>query len=76
MAIDRYEVRKGSQSGHCCFEATVVDTSQPEMIGGKQYADKNGPQFVAVCECYYMHEAEMIAAALNVATPASGGPRE
>jgi hypothetical protein len=52
---------EGSQSSHCCFEATVVDTQRPCMIQGKQY---NG-QFEAVCECFEVADANMIAKALN-----------
>jgi len=57
----RYEARKGSQSAHCCFEATVVDTTKPDMIGGKQYED----HCEIICECFSMEDAEKIAKALN-----------
>ena len=57
----RYAVVQDSQSGHCCFSATVVDTSRPKMVHGKHY---NG-QFESVCECFEESEARMIAAALN-----------
>lgn len=57
----RFQVRKGSQSAHCCFEATVVDTDKPTMIGGKQYNE----QFNAVCECFDKKWAEAICIALN-----------
>ncbi len=59
--MSRYKVVDGSQSGHCCFDATVVDTTQPVMIGGEHY---NG-QYEAVCECFDHSNAERIAAALN-----------
>lgn len=59
--MSRYKVVKGSQSAHCCFEATVVDTTKPVMIGGKQYED----QFDAVCECFDYSEAKRIAQAMN-----------
>lgn len=59
--MSRYKVVEGSQSAHCCFEATVVDTTKPVMIGGKQYKD----QFDAVCECFDYSEAERIAQAMN-----------
>lgn len=65
MTINRYQVRYGSQSGHCCFEATVVDTTRPEIIGGKQYVDHRGPHFYEVCECLVREDAERIADALN-----------
>jgi len=59
----RFEARRGSQSSHCCFEATVVDTTKPHMIGGQQYKD----DCEAVCECFFFEDAERIAAALNAA---------
>ncbi len=59
--MNRYKVVPGSQSNHCCFEATVVDTTRPEMIGAVQYKD----QFETVCECFYVAQANMICEALN-----------
>jgi len=46
----RFNVIQGSQSKHCCFEASVVDAKR---------------QNEAVCECFEMKDAEIIAAALN-----------
>lgn len=67
---ERYKVISGSQSAHCCFEATVVDTSRPDMQGdGTQYVGDHGPQFEAVCECFDMVDAEAICAALNASPP-------
>lgn len=60
----RYKVVPGSQSRHCCFEATVVDTTKPVMINDEHY---NG-EFEPVCECFWPEDAEMIANALNAAT--------
>jgi len=59
--VDRYKVVDGSQSVHCCFSATVVDTTRPLMIGGEQWKD----EFVQVCECLDREDAELIATALN-----------
>ncbi len=61
MSDKRYKVVEGSQSSHCCFEATVVDTTKPTMIGGKQY----GNQFDAVCECFTLEEAQLVCDSLN-----------
>lgn len=58
---ERYKVVDGSQSYHCCFVATVVDTTRPVIINGEQYEG----QFEAVCECFEDEDAEKIAAALN-----------
>lgn len=69
--VSRYKVVEGSQSAHCCFDFTVVDTANPEMVGGKQWVGVNGPQFVSMCECFYRLDADRICAALNAAeTPA------
>jgi hypothetical protein len=59
--MKRWEVRIGSQSSHCCFEATVVDVTKPHIIGGEQYEDHCEP----ICECFSVEQAEQIAAALN-----------
>lgn len=55
----RYRVVDGSASGHCCFEASVVDTHAQHPI----YKD----QPVCVCECFEVEDAERIAKALNAA---------
>lgn len=54
--MPRYLVVEGSQSGHCCFEATVVDTRKPSLIGG---------QFEQLCECFEAQDAILIASSLN-----------
>jgi hypothetical protein len=55
----RYEVKKGSESGHCCFEATVVDNHKKT---------RNGLDWA--CECFDVSRAHQIADALNVADEA------
>lgn len=35
----RYQVYSRSQSGHCCFEATVVDTTKPQIVDGRHVED-------------------------------------
>lgn len=60
---DRYLVVEGSQSGHCCFDFTVVDSSEPLMLNGEHYKNR----FKQVCECFYEEDARMIADALNFA---------
>lgn len=61
MVSPRYKVIDDSQSGHCCFECTVVDTAQPYMIHGKHYND----QYESVCETFDRADADLICAALN-----------
>lgn len=69
--MERYAIYKGSQSAHCCFKATVVDTTKPDMIGGEHYSDdeenEHGKQFHydAVCECFTEEDAELVCMALN-----------
>lgn len=55
----RYKAIKDSQTAHCCFEATVVDTNKPRSLypGDEKFTD--------ICECFDMEDAERIAAALN-----------
>ena len=53
---NRYRVVEGSQSYHCCFEATVVDTTSPAFKEG---------EFESMCECFDRVMADKIAAALN-----------
>lgn len=53
----RYVVVEGSQSSHCCFDATVVDTSKPFK--------HDAARFEQVCECFEIEDAEKIAEALN-----------
>lgn len=56
---ERYKVIWGSESGHCCFEATVVDTFCDEPV--------------LVCECFNMENAQKIADLLNAAHRKQGG---
>ncbi|QGH72604.1 MAG: hypothetical protein [Myoviridae sp. ctThM1] len=54
----RYQVKKGSESGHCCFEASVIDTHDSFNIGENVH-------YTCICECEDYTTAEWIAAALN-----------
>ncbi|MCP4377696.1 MAG: hypothetical protein GY794_16160 [bacterium] len=69
MSGDRYKVLDGSESGHCCFEATVVDTTKllsDLMQNGHPYEGSDGePKCESVCECFDRDDAEQICAALN-----------
>ncbi len=57
----RYEVIRDSTTGHCCFEATVVDTENVT------YLDRVTPRYAAVCECMDVSDAERICTLLNEA---------
>lgn len=59
--MSRFTVIKGSQSAHCCFEATVVDMTKPVMIGDDHFDN----QYESVCECFDVDDAVMICSALN-----------
>ena len=52
---ERFKVQEGSQSFHCCFEWSVLDTHDV------QYR----PEGQAVCECFEHKDALAICAALN-----------
>lgn len=62
---DRYKILPGSISGHCCFTATVVDTTRPVMIGDKHYERDGVKHYEAVCECFEEEDAKLIATSLN-----------
>ena len=62
----RYAIYKGSQSAHCCFCATVVDTTKPDMINGKHYQGIDGQfHYEAMCECFSEKDAKLVCEALN-----------
>lgn len=61
----RYMVVKGSDSAHCCFAATVVDTTKPCMIANEPYVQDGVAKFEQMCECLEYEDAVKIAAALN-----------
>lgn len=63
--MSRYKVVEGSQSAHCCFDATVVDTSKPTIINGEPYCPDGVQQYEAVCEAFYEADAALICEALN-----------
>lgn len=63
---DRYKIVSGSQSAHCCFGFTVVDTHQRVIIGGKPWSTSSGePEYEPMCECFDDEAAELICKALN-----------
>jgi hypothetical protein len=66
---NRYRVGERSTSGHCCFNATIVDNMQPH-----KYRDPDGnilieidglPECEGVCETFDIEVAQAIADALN-----------
>ena len=66
----RYRAIEGSQSAHCCFTHTVVDTTKPTIFGAgenaKPYVPEGVQQFESVCECFEQADADNIARALNL----------
>ena len=62
---DRFIIYEGSKSSHCCFEATVMDSTRPVIIGGKQHEFQGIKHYETVCECFSMEDAEIVCRALN-----------
>lgn len=58
---ERYKVVEGSQSCHCCFDYTVVDTTRPVMFGDEHYRG----QYEPMCETFDRADADRICEALN-----------
>ena len=57
----RYKIRQGSQSAHCCFAFTIVDSENPEG-----FVDQYGYRhYDVICEAFEQSEAELVCAALN-----------
>ena len=64
----RYVIVDGSQSKHCCFDCTIVDTTKPVMLYGKPYIEREtGQKYESVCECFNTDDAKMICNSLNAA---------
>lgn len=57
----RYAIVDGSQSVHCCFDYTVVDTTKPCIVGGEHYKGR----FESICECFDEEQAQLVCDALN-----------
>ncbi len=53
----RYIITERSTSGHCCFVASVLDTTKPNEYSSDKYK--------AVCECCDLTNAVMIRDSLN-----------
>lgn len=62
-----YQVVPGSNSGHCCFEASVVSDDRPSLRQDKSVAEspEGVPQLDSICECFERQDADMICTALN-----------
>lgn len=62
----RYKIFEGSQSAHCCFVSTVVDTMKPDVANGQHLKSDDGQlRYEPLCECFDRDNAERICAALN-----------
>ena len=61
-----YKVIKGSQTAHCCFKATVIDTTAHQLDGDVNHMIIGGEeQYEPVCETFSIEEADLICLALN-----------
>jgi hypothetical protein len=63
--MKRYKIIQGSQSAHCCFDFTIVDTEKPVTIGDQLYKPDGIQQYEEVCECFFEKDANLICDALN-----------
>lgn len=62
----KYSAQKGSKSGHCCFDFTIVDSEQQEIINGEPYFNTDGePVYSTICECFTEQDARLVLEALN-----------
>lgn len=59
--MKRYIVEEGSDSGHCCFQWSVIDLSVIEEISG----DGLKLWHKVICECFEEEDAENICNLLN-----------
>ena len=57
----RYKVINDSDSAHCCFEASVIDTQTP-TISSPGITIKD---YTSICECMDIAQAHFIAKILN-----------
>lgn len=58
---ERYKIVEDSESGHCCFDVTILDTHRP-----KAYTNIDGkPFYYNLAECFYAEDAENIVKALH-----------
>lgn len=58
--MSRYKIVKGSESAHCCFDYTIVDSDTISMT----YRD-GSVDYKTMCECFDLEEAQVILDALN-----------
>lgn len=61
----RYKIIEGSETGHCCFESTIVDTHRFNEVPEGSLASKLPPKPVIVAEVFNLSDAELIVDALN-----------
>lgn len=65
--MSRYVVVEGSESAHCCFAASVVDTIQETDYAPHVPAGRMEGRYHAICECMELEKARAIARAMNIA---------
>lgn len=65
-ATERYAIIPGSDSGHCCFEFTVVDMyNSKEQTYTYTYKDEKYWEYAVMCECFDLESASKVCEALN-----------
>jgi len=58
--IGNYKVVEGSHSGHCCFEASVLDMSKPKYHCDDVNMERDPIDYECVCECFSIEDANLI----------------
>lgn len=58
--MSRYIVMQKSITSHCCFVASVLDTTKPQ-----NYRDECGWHYDPICECFSLEDAKTVCDALN-----------
>lgn len=73
-----YHVVSGSNSGHCCFEASVVSPDRPQRRNdGSPATNPDGvPHLESICECFERRDADTICLVLNEAESPRPQPQD
>ena len=56
-SLDRFIILNDSNSGHCCFEYSILDTEKIDEAWPEKYE--------SICETFDIHSAKTICNALN-----------
>ena len=62
---DKYKLIKESDSGHCCFVASVIDMTKPHYHCDDINEELEPLSYDCVCECFSVENAQKVCDALN-----------